>query len=45
MTSQIGSDLTYTASAATIETKFGIVLSPSDYIQGNQADDFNIASN
>lgn len=45
MSSQIGTDLTYTASNATIETKFGIVLSPSDYIQGNQADDFKIASN
>jgi hypothetical protein len=45
MTTQIGSDLTYTASSATISKKFGIVLSPSDNIQGSKLDDFNIQSN
>jgi hypothetical protein len=45
MTTQIGSDLTYTATSATIDNKFGIVLSPSDQIQGNQLDDFTITSN
>jgi len=45
LTSQIGSDLTYTATSATIATKFGIVLGPSDYVQGNQLDDFNSQSN
>lgn len=45
MTSQIGSDLTYTATSATISKKFGIVLAPSDNIQGSKLDDFNIQSN
>lgn len=45
MTTQIGSDLTYTASSATISKKFGIVLSPSDNIQGKTLDDYNIQSN
>jgi len=45
LTTQIGSDLTYTATGATIATKFGIVLGPSDYVQGNQLDDFNSQSN
>ena len=45
LTTQIGSDLTYTATSATIATKFGIVLGPSDYVQGNQLDDFNSQSN
>lgn len=45
MTTQIGSDLTYNATTATMANKFGIVLSPSDQIQGTQLDDFNITSN
>ena len=45
MTTQIGSDLTSTQATATMETKFGIVLSPSDYVQGSTLDDFNITSN
>lgn len=45
MSTQIGADLTSTQSTATMETKFGIVLSPSDYIQGSTLDDFNITSN
>jgi hypothetical protein len=45
LTTQVGSDLTYTATGATIATKFGIVLGPSDYVQGNQLDDFNSQSN
>lgn len=45
MTNQIGSDLTYTATGATISTKFGVVLGPSDQAQGNTLDDFNISSN
>lgn len=45
MTTQIGSDLTYTATTATIANKFGIVLTPSDQIQGSNIDDFNININ
>jgi hypothetical protein len=45
MTTQIGTDLTYTASSATITSKFGIVLSPSDNIQGKTLDDYNITTN
>jgi hypothetical protein len=45
MTNQIGSDLTYTATGATISTKFGVVLGPSDQVQGDKLDDFNISSN
>lgn len=45
MTTQIGSDLTRTESTATMEAKFGIVLGPSDYVQGSTLDDFNITSN
>ena len=45
MTSQIGSDLTSTQTTATMEKKFGIVLSPSDNIQGSTLDDFDITSN
>jgi hypothetical protein len=45
MTTQIGSDLTSTQATATMETKFGIVLGPSDYVQGSTLDDFNINSN
>jgi hypothetical protein len=45
LTNQIGADFTYTATSATIGNKFGIVLGPSDYVQGNQLDDFNSNSN
>lgn len=45
MTSQIGSDLTHTDSSAIITSKFGIILTPSDYMQGSSIDDFNIDSN
>lgn len=45
MTTQIGSDLTYTATNATIDNKFGIVLGPSDQIQGTNVDNFNAEAN
>lgn len=46
MTTQIGADLTSDLSAiATPTKKFGIVLSPSDQIQGKNLDDFKIDIN
>lgn len=45
MTSQIGSDLTHTATGAIISNKFGIILTPSDYVQGSTVSDFNINTN
>lgn len=46
MTTQIGADLTSDLSAiATTTKKFGIVLAPSDQIQGKNLDDFNITKN
>ena len=45
MTTQIGSDLTYTATSAIVSTKFGVVLGPSDAVQGDKLDNFNITSN
>jgi len=45
LSTQIGSDLTYTATGATITTKFGIVVAPSSYSQGNSLDNFNITTN
>jgi hypothetical protein len=45
MTNQIGSDITYTATSATIAPKFGIVLGPSDHVQGSQLDNLDITSN
>jgi hypothetical protein len=35
MTSQIGSDLTYTPSSPTTTKKFGLMISPSTYNQGS----------
>jgi hypothetical protein len=46
MTTQIGLDLTRDVSATAIPTaKFGIVLTPSDQIQGKNLDDFNLSQN
>jgi hypothetical protein len=45
MTTQIGADLTHTATSAIVSPKFGIVLGPSDQVQGDKLDDFNISSN
>lgn len=45
MNSQVGSDLTYNATPVTISNKFGIILTPSDYIQGNTVSDFNSSTN
>jgi hypothetical protein len=46
MTNQIGSDLTSNLSAiATPDKKFGIVLTPSDQLQGKNIDDFKIDIN
>jgi hypothetical protein len=45
LSTQIDSDLTYTATGATITTKFGIVVAPSSYSQGNSLDNFNITTN
>ena len=45
LTTQIGSDLTYTATGATIDTSFGIVVTPSAYAQGSSLDGFQITTN
>ena len=46
MSTQIGLDLTSDISATAIPTsKFGIVLTPSDQLQGNNVDDFNLGQN
>jgi hypothetical protein len=43
--SQIGSDLVYTATGATINPKYGIVVTPSTYNQGYSIDSINIDKN
>lgn len=46
MSVQIGSDLTSNISANAVPTnKFGIVLTPSDQLQGKNVDDFNLGQN
>ena len=45
LTTQIDSDLTYTATGATIDTMFGIIVAPSNYSQGNTLDDFSATAN
>lgn len=45
LSTQIGSDLTYTANGATIDTQFGIVVAPSTYAQGSSIDDFTATTN
>lgn len=46
MTTQIGTDLTKDVSASAVPTnKFGIVLGPSDRLQGKNVDDFNLGQN
>lgn len=42
LTSQIGSDLTFTPTGATISTSYGIIVTPSVTNQGNSLDDFTI---
>lgn len=45
MTTQIGSDLTKSVPSAVPTNKFGIVITPSDQIQGKNLDDFNLSQN
>lgn len=45
LTTQIGSDLTYQANGATIDTSFGIVVSPSVYGQGASLTKFTATTN
>ena len=45
LSTQIGSDLTYSAVGATIDTQFGIVVAPSAYAQGSTLENFNITTN
>ena len=45
LTTQIGSDLTYSANNATITTQFGIVVAPSTYSQGSTTGTFEATSN
>jgi hypothetical protein len=42
LTSQIGSDLTFTPTGVTISTSYGIIVTPSVTNQGNSLDDFTI---
>jgi len=42
LTSQIGSDLTFTPTGVTISTQYGIIITPSVTNQGNSLDDFTI---
>jgi hypothetical protein len=42
LASQIGSDLTFTPTGATISTSYGIIVTPSVTNQGNSLDDFTI---
>jgi hypothetical protein len=41
LVTQIGSDLVYTATGASVSTIYGIVLSPSSYNQGTSLDDYS----
>lgn len=45
MTNQIGTDLTQNVSTAVTTNKFGIILGPSDQIQGKNIDDFTLGQN
>lgn len=45
LSTQIGSDLTYEANGATIDTSFGIVVSPSNYGQGASLTGFSATTN
>lgn len=45
LSTQIGSDLTYSAVGANIDTKFGIVVAPSAYAQGSTLENFNATTN
>jgi hypothetical protein len=42
LASQIGSDLTYTPTGATITTNYGIIVTPSAYNQGSSVDEISI---
>ena len=42
---QIGSDLVYTATGATVNPRYGIVVTPSTYSQGYSIDSINIDKN
>jgi len=45
LSTQIGADITYDAGSAQTGTKFGIILSPSDYNQGTSLDDYSSTTN
>jgi hypothetical protein len=45
MTSQIGSDLTYTATGSTKSTKFGLAIAPSSYNQTSNISKITIDRN
>lgn len=44
-TTQIGTDLVYTATGATLTTNYGIVITPSNVSQGNNVDSLTITRN
>jgi hypothetical protein len=44
-TTQLGSDLVYTATGATLTANYGIVITPSDVSQGNNVDSLTITRN
>ena len=45
LTTQIDDEITYDAGSAQTATKFGIILSPSDYNQGTSLDDYSATTN
>ena len=45
LTTQIDNEITYDAGSAQTATKFGIILSPSDYNQGTSLDDYSATTN
>jgi len=45
LTTQIDNEITYDAGSAQTGTKFGIILSPSDYNQGTSLDDYSSTAN
>lgn len=44
-TTQIGSDLTYTASGASIKTQFGIIVAPATFGQGSTTGELSVVKN
>ena len=45
LTTQIDNEITYDAGSAQTATKFGIILSQSDYNQGTSLDDYSATTN